>query len=693
MRLSEASSHQDREDYLARLDVATHRRVLHFLNEAFQPDDLAHKKPPPPNPETDRRHESNGATGSPLRSVLDLDVATEVTEFRNREFPLGFRNVRELLDLETFTQEHLERLRHLFGPRYFGSWSVFPQAIPRRGPGGYDGVVHAALLRTGRVLFITADETTLLWNPSDPTPATFENPVNQPHLTPDAASGYSVLCGGHSFLSDGRLLVVGGGGYGPHDKAKWGYKFDPVSKSWTRTAGGMVHDRWYPTVLTLGDRRIGDSHEVLVVCGHGAGDMEIYDEASDSFREVTSGDNKPFPNLYPGLHLLPDNRVFYSRTGWASAGPGGGPFLGDDQSGYFALTGVSTGAWTDIAPVTPSMPDRTKGMSVLLLNGTAAQPRILVLGGSDSSNNATYEIIDAASLSPTTNWGTATPFPDGESRSLASAVLLPDGTVFVCGGIQRTNSPCALFNPATNSWSPMAALPSVRDYHSVALLLPSAQVAMAGWNNTTIEIFDPPYLHRGARPTISSAPSSVQRGEKFDITSADASAISKVVLARPMAVTHQTDTEQKILELPFARTGFSTFGTITTNGAVTDRFGVGNSVDALTFVAADLGYGPNHFYYLRHDDTGFSTFGTITTNGAVTDRFGVGNSVDALTFVAADLGYGPNHFYYLRLEATGLTLTAPGGGAPHSLAQQGHYMMFVLDGDGVPSVATWIYLQ
>lgn len=35
-----------------------------------------------------------------------------------------------------------------------------------------------------------------------------------------------------------------------------------------------------------------------------------------------------------------------------SAGPGGGPFLGDDQSAYFVLTGASTGAWTDIAPVT-----------------------------------------------------------------------------------------------------------------------------------------------------------------------------------------------------------------------------------------------------------------------------------------------------------------------------------------------------
>jgi hypothetical protein len=638
------------------LESAAHRRILAFLNDAVQVEDLMYERRPVPNPEMDHEHDEGGHERAVLRrTVLDQEAAREVLEFRDREFPLGFRNVKELLGLDAFRVGHLDILQKLFGSWFFGSWSVFPQQIPRRGPGGYDGVVHAAMLHTGKVLFITADETTLLWNPDDPTPATFEDPVNQPHLIPDAASGYSVLCGGHSFLSDGRLLVAGGGGYGPHSKAMWGYKFDPTARSWSRTSGSMVHHRWYPTVLTLGDHRIGNSHELLVVCGHGGGDMEIYDEAADSFREVTFGDTKTFPNLYPGLHLLPDNSVFYSRTGWASAGAGGGPFPGDDQSAYFVLTAASTGVWNDIAPVSPSMPDRTKGMSVMLLNDTAPQVRVLVVGGSDSSNNNSYELIDAGSLSSATNWGPASPFPDGQRRSLASAALLPDGTVFVCGGIQTTNSPCALFDPASNSWSAMAALPSIRDYHSVALLLPSGQVAMAGWNNTSIEIFDPPYLHRGARPTISSVPASLQHEQDFLLESPDAATIDKVVLVRPMAVTHQTDTEQKVLELPFITTGESTFGTIESDGTVTDRFGVGDDFDALTFVNGNLGFGANLFYYLRHDASGFSTFGTIETDGTVTDRFGVGNHFDALTFAAADLGYGPNLFYYLRHDASGFS--------------------------------------
>ena len=532
--------------------------------------------------------------------ILEFDIAKEILEHRNREYPLGFRNLRELVNVKLFNRNKLNNLFRIFNDSAYGRWDPFPINIPRRGRGSHNGVVHAALLHTGKVLFITADETTLLWDPDNVTPSTFENPINQPHQIPDAKEGYSVLCGGHSFLSGGRLLVVGGGGYSSHDKAIWGYKFDPETKKWSRTAGKMLHSRWYPTVLTMGNHRIANSHEVLVTCGHGEGDMEIYDEASDSFVEVTLGDDKPFPSLYPGLHLLPNHSIFYSRTGWGGAGPGMGPFPRDDQSSYFVFTGATTGAWYDIAPVSPSMPDRTKGMSVMLLSNTAPYFRILVVGGSDPSTNNTYEIIDGTTLSPAANWGTSVAFPDGEHRSLCSAVLLPDGNVFVCGGIERTNSPCTLFGTRTNSWSPMAALPSIRHYHSVALLLPSGKVMMAGWDNATIEIFSPPYLFRGARPAISNHPPKVHHGQSFVIESPDASSIVRVVLVRPMAVTHQTDTEQKVLEMPY-----------------------------------------------KHNCA----------------------------------------------DPTRLRVTAPHGGYPHSLAQQGWYMMFVINNSGVPSGAVWIYLD
>ncbi len=581
------------------MDVAAHRRILNFLNRAVLPDELVYERVVPLG-EGEFHEDNPDEQNPPQEMILDPEIARDLIEFRDREYPLGFRHVKDVLRLEQFDLQRLGILHHRFSHLFYGSWSNFPQRIPRRGTGGYDGIIHAALLHTGKVLFITADETTLLWDPEDTTPATFEDPVNQPRQIPNNMEGYSVLCSGHSFLSDGRLLVVGGGGYGHNPKAVYGYKFDPVSKSWSRTAGRMTHSRWYPTVLTMGDQRMGNSHEVLVTCGHGAGDMEIYDEASDTFTEVTFGDNKLFPYLYPGLHLLPNHTIFYSGTGWASAGAGGGPYPGDEQSAYFTFTGADTGVWTNIAPVPPFMPDRTKGMSVMLLSNSAPYARVLVLGGSDPSTNNTYQIIDATSLSSFTNWGPSITFPDNQNRSLASAVLLPDGNVFVCGGIQSPNSPCTLFNPQTNTWSPMSALPSVRDYHSAAMLLPSGKVMMGGWNNDVIEIFSPPYLFRGSRPVISAAPALVHHGQRFVIESPDADRIVKVVMVRPMAVTHQTDTEQKVLEIPYI-----------------------------------------------HD----------------------------------------------HANPTRLTLTAPHGGHPHSLAQQGYYMLFALNTLGVPSIAKWIYLH
>ena len=520
-----AREQRGREDGL---DPADHRRVLLFLNGAAIPEDLMFERAAQLE-EMNMEHEDDPEAHGRARPapILERDIAERVLEYRNQEYPLGFRHIKEFEQLDGIRGEILERLFVRFSHLFYGAWSVFPQPIPRRGPGTYDGVVHAALLHTGKVLFITADETTLLWDPANTTPATFEDPVNQPP--------YSQLCGHHVFLSDGQLLSVGGGGYGPNPVARWGYRFDPAAKSWSPTATPMSESKWYPTAVALDDDR------VLITCGNTAGQMDVYDKATDSFSPVVSGDDRHFPNLYPGLHVLPNHVVFYSRTGWGSAGAGGFA-TPDGTSAYFTLTG-NNGVWT---PITPALVNRAKGMSVMLHSAAPPYVRVLVLGGVDNATNNTYELIDASVLSPASSWSGPIAFPDGQHRSLCSAVLLPDGKVLVSGGIQTPNSPCTMFDPETDTWAPMAALPSVRDYHSVSILLPSGQVMMAGWNNSSIEIFDPPYMFH-TRPTISAAPSLVHHGQTFTISSPNASSIDRAVLVRPMAITHQTDSEQRVL--------------------------------------------------------------------------------------------------------------------------------------------------
>lgn len=58
-----------------------------------------------------------------------------------------------------------------------------------------------------------------------------------------------------------------------------------------------------------------------------------------------------------------------------------------------------------------------------------------------------------------------------------------------------------------------------------------------------------------------------------------------------------------------------------------------------------------------------------------------------------NVGYGPDLFYYLRHDIARLRVTALMAGPLQSLAQQGCYMMFAIDRDGVPSVARWIHLR
>jgi hypothetical protein len=413
-------------------------------------------------------------------------------------------------------------------------------------------VAHAAVVRTGKVLFLPEanSKTTLLWDPADLVNPQFEFLVDQPDEF--------LFCSGHTFLSDGRLLVVGGGGGGPSGVNR-AYTFDPVAQTWTKTAGDMHRARWYPTAVTLGDER-----RVLVVGGAPSNDtVEVFDELNDAFTLVTGGGStRAFPQLYPGLHLLPGGEVFYSRTGFGSAGPGPGG-AGDPlaTAAYFRYVAPDAGTWTEIADVM-EYPDRVRGMSVILVDHHACAS-VLVVGGTSAPGSSTAQIIDLHTLNPV--WQMPMEVPPGVARNNVNAVLLPDGTVFVCGGTADPNVSCALYRPGSGTWAQMAHLNYRKQYHSVAVLLPSGRVMATGGSNygggsNVIEIFSPPYLFQldgspAPRPVIDASPALVHHGQTFSVGTPDAADVRTVVLVKPMAVTHQTDSEQRVVELRFVRRG------------------------------------------------------------------------------------------------------------------------------------------
>ena len=110
-----------------------------------------------------------------------------------------------------------------------------------------------------------------------------------------------------------------------------------------------------------------------------------------------------------------------------------------------------------------------------------------------------------------------------------------------------------VYDAATGLWTVGPAQDELRTYHSTALLLPDGRVLSAGDDgyggstNDTAEVYEPPYLFKGPRPSISAAPSDVTYGDTFTVqASADA---RTAVLMAPAAVTHANDMSQRHVPL------------------------------------------------------------------------------------------------------------------------------------------------
>jgi hypothetical protein len=376
--------------------------------------------------------------------------------------------------------------------------------------------IHGALLPTGQVVYYPQGDHPWLVDPT--TLAATALPK----------AGYNIFCSGLALMGDGRLLVAGG-----HVDFGWGLPkatiYDAITNSWSAVPD-MNNGRWYPTVVSLGNS------EVLVISGSYDTEFSINSLpqvwTGSGWRDLTSAVlNLP---LYPQMHLAPDGRVFL-------AGP-------NKRTRWLDTTG--TGSWS-MGP-DRTFPSRDYGTSVLYGDG-----KILYIGGGNPPTD-TAEVIDLNETSPA--WRTVGSM--SIARRQTNATLLPDGKVLVTGGVSgqgfnNKDTPvftAELWDPATESFTPMASMARPRWYHSTAVLLPDGRVLSAGGDhNPSAEVFSPPYLFKGARPLVRRAPTSAAYGEVFTIATPDEASIAAVNLVRLTSVTHANNMSQRINQLRFVR--------------------------------------------------------------------------------------------------------------------------------------------
>lgn len=395
--------------------------------------------------------------------------------------------------------------------------------------------VHATLLPNGKVLwwpsFDQGDNPTV-WDPSTNTNTSLPR------------AGANIFCSGHALLPTGQLLVTGG------HVTNWvglpnAYTYDPTERAWRRLPD-MNHGRWYPTTTLLpnGDALV-TSGWISTTAGVNV-EPQVWRTAIGSWRNLSSA-HLALP-FYPFMFVAPNGNVF-------CAGP-------SQRTRYLNTNG--SGHWTFVA--NSNFGARNWGSAVMYDTG-----KVLLMGGSPcefyqsdclTHPTATAEVIDLGEASPVwTYTGSMVTGP----RKLHNATLLPDGKVFVSGGIRDTAGPnsnttapayqCEAWDPAAGTWKAMASLTKIRAYHSIALLLRDGRVLSAGGvsGGSTAEIYSPPYLFHGSRPTIASAPDNIGYGQSFFLDTPDAADISKVTLISSSSVTHGFNMGQRMSRPSFVQ--------------------------------------------------------------------------------------------------------------------------------------------
>ena len=362
--------------------------------------------------------------------------------------------------------------------------------------------------------------------------------------------------------------------------------FDPTTGAWRLNPSSA--DRSLPLYPRL--HLLPDGHVYYDAAGQVFNPMgQSYDEAfwniAASYDPVAGRwTDLGVPGL--GLGALPGLPDLPGRNGMLGGAPilsnlplDGLPNAGGDLTG---TPGFRGSAFSVMLPLQPDAQGRYGSARFLSAGGIlGVTPGTYVATNSSQINTVSIDQAGKESLASTATG------PLNAPRWYGTGVLLPTGQVMAFSGANRdevllpgTAEPVTtpeLFDPATGTWRQMAPQGRARTYHNTAVLMPDGRVLVGGHapiptgyafdvslpglspnegRDPSFEVFSPPYLFSGDRPSIASTPGRIDTGSTFAVTlgsAAEAEAVQahgSMVMMRNSAITHLVDGDQRSVVLP-----------------------------------------------------------------------------------------------------------------------------------------------
>ena len=424
-----------------------------------------------------------------------------------------------------------------------GRWTSLP-SLPKgsnayhliMGPGGK--ILLIAGSGNNSAVFEAGTFKSYIWNPSTGALKELTTPTD-------------MFCAGHMLMSNGQGIAAGGTtDYSPWKGSKALYTFDFESEKFVKQQN-MVDGRWYPTVVNT---RGGYALIVGGFDSSGANSKssEVYVPWNGTYDSQPG--NREFP-LYPHIFLTADAKYFFTGAGWVKA-----PEDVDSSSQFF-----HPGFWqpfkgnkfTKVNDLT--VPTR-RGFASSCWLGSIRRQRLMVMGGGHPATSSTNVIDLDSSSTPKYKAGPSL----RAAKIYVSCVQLPDGSVLEVGGgsankIENASQEVSLLKtPTSKSWTAMNPLPDGehRLYHSMAFLADDGSVISMSSNpkgqarSDTVLRFEPPYMFKGQRPTISGLPSEISYGQTYTLNVS--SDVTKVIMMSPASPTHSFDANQREIPLQYA---------------------------------------------------------------------------------------------------------------------------------------------